>query len=39
MMDRMVEAIFSSPRADKLVLRIMVGWLVVLVLRQMRALI
>jgi len=34
MMDRMVEAIFSSPRADKLVLKVMVVWLVVLVVVQ-----
>ena len=39
MMDRMVDLILSTPRADRLVVRIMVGWLVVLVLRQMRALI
>ena len=38
-MDRLMAVIVSTPRADKLVLRIMVGWLVVLVLRQMRALI
>ena len=33
-MDRVIEAIFSSPRADKLVLKVMVAWLVVLVVVQ-----
>jgi hypothetical protein len=34
MMDRMVEAIFCSPKVDRLVVRIMAIWLVLLVAVQ-----
>ena len=33
-MDRVVTAIFSNPRTDKLVVRIVAVWLVALVARQ-----
>lgn len=38
MMDRMVEAIFSSPKVDRLVVRIVVIWLVLLVAVQAKQL-
>lgn len=38
-MDKVVEAIISTPKVDKLVFRAMIGWLVLLVLRQVWALV
>lgn len=35
MIDRVVTMILSNPRADRLVLNVMVAWLVVLVARQL----
>ena len=37
-MDRVITIIFSTPRADRLVVRIMVGWLVLLVAVQAKQL-
>jgi len=37
-MDQLVEAILSSPKVDRLVVRIMVGWLVLLVAVQAKQL-